>query len=180
MKELDTAIFAGGCFWCMVHPFDEMPGVEQVISGYTGGHTKNPNYEQVKAGSSGHTEAVKITFNPDLMSYDKLLDIYWSSMDPTDAEGQFFDRGASYRPVIYVNSAEQKTAAEASKAALEASGRFDKPIVVPIEDAVTFYDAEDYHQDFYKTNANHYERYAKASGRQSFIDNHRVDQSNNL
>lgn len=175
MTQFDTAIFAGGCFWCMVHPFDEMPGVEAVISGYTGGTVENPTYEQVKTGTTGHTEAVKITFNPELMPYTTLLDIYWSSMDPTDATGQFGDRGSSYRPVIYYNSEEQREQAEASKQAVDQSGRFGKPIVVPIEPAEPFYDAEDYHQDFYQKNPAHYNRYAKASGRVDFVERHQTN-----
>lgn len=175
MTQLDTAIFAGGCFWCMVHPFDQMPGVEAVVSGYTGGQLENPTYEQVTSGTTGHTEAVKITFNPELISYETLLDIYWSSMDPTDATGQFYDRGTSYRPVVFYNSQDQREKAEASKEALDKSGRFGKPVVVPVEEAQPFYDAEDYHQDFYKKNPAHYNQFAKGSGRVDFIAKHKVD-----
>ncbi|KRN29532.1 peptide-methionine (S)-S-oxide reductase [Lactobacillus selangorensis] len=148
----DTAIFAGGCFWCMVHPFDTYPGIKSVISGYTGGHVANPTYEQVSSGTTGHTEAVKITFDPDIISYRKLVDIYWHQTDPTDASGQFQDRGDNYRPVIYYNSPEQKQVAEASKAALQKSEKFKQPIVTQIEPAQPFYPAEEYHQDFYKKN----------------------------
>ena len=151
--SLDTAIFAGGCFWCMVEPFDTFPGIKSVVSGYTGGHLANPTYEQVCAGNTGHTEAVKITFDPDVVSYDELVTIYWHQTDPTDALGQFQDRGDSYRPVIYVNSPEQRAVAEKSRTALQASGEFgDAQIVTRIEDAQPFYPAEDYHQDFYKKN----------------------------
>lgn len=174
MSEFNKAVFAGGCFWCMVHPFDEMDGVEAVISGYTGGDVENPTYEEVKTGTTGHTEAVEITFDPSKISYQELLDIYWSSMDPTDATGQFFDRGTSYRPVVFVNSNEQREAAQASKDAVDGSGRFSKPVVVPIEDAKPFYDAEDYHQDFYKKNPAHYNRYSTGSGRVAFVEEHKA------
>lgn len=173
MSQFDKAIFAGGCFWCMVHPFDEMDGVEAVISGYTGGETENPTYEDVKTGMTGHTEAVEITFDPEKISYQQLLDIYWSSMDPTDATGQFFDRGTSYRPVVFVNSDEQRELAESSKETLDKSGRFNKPVVVPIEEAKPFYDAEEHHQDFYKKNPEHYNRYSTGSGRVAFVENHK-------
>lgn len=174
MTQRDTAIFAGGCFWCMVQPFDQHAGVESVVSGYTGGHVPNPTYEQVCSGTTGHTEAVQITYNPEIISYDELLDFYWSSMDPTDIGGQFGDRGSSYRPVIFVNSQAQREAAEASKATLDASGRFGRPIVVPIEDAEPFYPAEAYHQDFYQKNPEHYQRYAKLSGRKDYIEKYRL------
>ncbi|CAJ1184398.1 Peptide methionine sulfoxide reductase MsrA [Fructilactobacillus sanfranciscensis] len=151
-KKTETAIFAGGCFWCMVKPFDQMPGIESVVSGYTGGHVANPTYEEVCSGKTGHTEAVKITFDPEIISYQQLVDIYWRQTDPTDAMGQFQDRGDSYRPIIFVNSPEQRKIAEASKKALEDSGKFDDPIVTKIEVAKPFYLAEDYHQDFYKKN----------------------------
>lgn len=170
-KQEDTAIFAGGCFWCMVKPFDSLPGVEKVVSGYTGGHVANPTYEQVCAGTTGHTEAVKITFNPELMPYEKLLQYYWQVTDPTDAAGQFQDRGDNYRPVIFYNSPEQKAAAEKSKAELANSGKFDKPIVTQIEPAVPFYDAEDYHQDFYKKDPLRYSL-EESGGRDNFIKEH--------
>lgn len=173
MSEFNKAVFAGGCFWCMVHPFDEMDGVEAVVSGYTGGKLENPTYEQVKMGTTGHTEAVEITFDPEKISYQQLLDIYWSSMDPTDATGQFFDRGPSYRPAVFVNSEEQRQLAQASKEAVDGSGRFTKPVVVPIEDAEPFYDAEEEHQDFYKKNPDHYNRYSTGSGRVAFVQEHK-------
>ncbi|KMK52807.1 Peptide methionine sulfoxide reductase MsrA [Fructobacillus sp. EFB-N1] len=146
----DTAIFAGGCFWCMVEPFDSLPGIEKVRSGYTGGHVANPTYEEVCCHTTGHTEAVKIWFDPDKFSYKDLVELYWQVADPTDATGQFADRGDSYRPVIFVNSPEQRQIAEKSKKELNESGRFDKPILTSIEDAKPFYEAEEYHQDFYK------------------------------
>ena len=125
----EKAIFAGGCFWCMVKPFDQMPGIKKVVSGYTGGHVPNPTYEEVCSGTTGHTEAVEITFDPAVISYEQLVAIYWQQTDPTDAFGQFADRGDSYRPVIFYASPEQKEAAEASKARLQASGRFSAPML---------------------------------------------------
>ncbi|KRK26637.1 protein-methionine-s-oxide reductase [Lactiplantibacillus pentosus DSM 20314] len=152
----------------MVQPFDSQPGIESVVSGYTGGHTKNPTYEQVKSHTTGHTEAVKITFDPAVISYADLVTIYWHQTDPTDAMGQFQDRGDNYRPVIFVNSPEQREIAEASKRALQASERFDKPIVTSIEDAQPFYPAEARHQRFYKNNPVVYAE-QEAGGRADFI-----------
>ncbi len=149
-NKLEKAIFAGGCFWCMVEPFDTLPGIEKVISGYTGGHVKNPTYEEVCTHQTGHTEAVEITFDPEIFPYEKLVDVYWQVTDPTDAFGQFQDRGDNYRPVIFYTNEKQKEIALKSKADLEASGRFDQPIVTQIEKSQPFYPAEDYHQDFYK------------------------------
>lgn len=165
----DTAIFAGGCFWCMVKPFDSLPGILSVVSGFTGGHVPHPTYQEVTTGTTGHTEAVEITFDPEQITYEELVAIYWQQTDPTDAFGQFADRGDSYRPVIYYNSEEQRKIAEASKAALQASGRFTDPIVTTIEPAEPFYLAEDYHQDFYKKNTAHYNAYREGSGRAGFI-----------
>ncbi len=163
----DTAIFAGGCFWCMVQPFDTLPGIKKVVSGYTGGHVPNPTYEEVCQHNTGHTEAVKITFDPDIISYQQLVEIYWQQTDPTDAMGQFQDRGDSYRPVIFVNSPKQRQIAEASKKALVESGKFKDPIVTQIEDAKPFYLAEDYHQDFYRKNPLRYEL-EESGGRSAF------------
>ena len=165
----DTAIFAGGCFWCMVKPFDSLPGILSVVSCFTGGHVPHPTYQEVTTGTTGHTEAVEITFDPEQITYEELVAIYWQQTDPTDAFGQFADRGDSYRPVIYYNSEEQRKIAEASKAALQASGRFTDPIVTTIEPAEPFYPAEDYHQDFYKKNTAHYNAYREGSGRAGFI-----------
>ncbi|MFC6464642.1 peptide-methionine (S)-S-oxide reductase MsrA [Marinilactibacillus sp. GCM10026970] len=169
-KNFETAIFAGGCFWCMVKPFDSLPGIEKVTSGYTGGTVENPTYRQVTSGTTGHTEAVEITYDPSKISYEELVEIYWQQTDPTDAGGQFADRGDSYRPVIFYNNDEQRETAEASKKALNESGRFDRPIVTTIEPAHPFYEAEDYHQDFYKKESAHYKRYSKGSGRVDFIN----------
>lgn len=155
---MERAIFAGGCFWCMVQPFDEFPGIHSIFSGYTGGHVKNPTYEQVKSHTTGHTEAVEIIFDPDQISYDKLLEIYWQQTDPTDAFGQFEDRGDNYRPVIFYLNETQKQAAKKSKVKLQNSGRFEKPIVTAIEPAQPFYLAEKEHQDYYKKNPKNYEK----------------------
>ncbi|KGI02433.1 peptide-methionine (S)-S-oxide reductase [Oenococcus oeni] len=152
-NEIQTAIFAGGCFWCMVEPFDSLPGIIKVRSGYTGGHVDHPTYEQVSSHQTGHTEAVKIWFDPKKISYAELVDLYWQVTDPTDAGGQFQDRGDNYRPVIFVNSDSQYQTALSSKQKLLDSGVFgDDPIVTKIEKAQTFWEAEDYHQDFYKYN----------------------------
>ncbi|MDT2010866.1 peptide-methionine (S)-S-oxide reductase MsrA [Carnobacterium divergens] len=164
MKE--TAIFAGGCFWCMVAPFDQMKGIEKVISGYTGGHVENPTYEEVLTKTTGHTEAVEITFDPDLISYEELVDIYWNQTDPTDAMGQFQDRGDNYRPVIFVKDGKQRKIAEASKQRLVESKMYSKPIVTQIQPVAPFYPAEDTHQDFYKKNPVRYQ--AEQNERQSY------------
>lgn len=153
----EKAIFAGGCFWCMIQPFDTQPGIYSVISGYTGGHVANPTYEQVLSHTTGHTEAVEIEFDPAIMPYEKLVEIYWQQTDPTDALGQFEDRGDNYRPVIFYANEEQKKIAENSRKVLQESGRFTKPVVTTIEPAVAFYPAEDYHQDFYQKEPERYE-----------------------
>jgi methionine-S-sulfoxide reductase len=176
-NQVEKATFAGGCFWCMVKPFDEQPGIKSVVSGYTGGSTKNPSYEEVCGGSTGHTEAVQITFDPAVFPYKKLVEIFWQQIDPTDAGGQFFDRGLSYRPAIFYHNAEQKKIALESKEDLQASGRFKKPIVVGIEPASEFYPAEDYHQDYYKKNPLRYNSYQEGSGRKAFQQNYWGDGS---
>lgn len=165
----ELATFAGGCFWCMVSPFDELPGIIKVVSGYTGGHKENPTYEEVCSGKTGHCEAVQITFDPKVFPYKKLLDIYWTLIDPTDAGGQFINRGSSYRTTIYYHNEKQKQEAEISKKDLEVSGKFNKPIVTPILPAQTFYKAEEYHQDYYKKNREKYKDYRKRSGRDEFF-----------
>lgn len=171
-SKLARATFAGGCFWCMVGPFEALPGVKKVVSGYTGGHTENPTYEQVCSGTTGHTEAIQILYDPEQVSYETLVETYWRQIDPTDPGGQFVDRGDSYRPGIFYHDEEQRRIAEASKAALAASGRFDKPIVVPIEPASTFWEAEEYHQGFYQKQPLHYQRYRMSSGRDDFLAEH--------
>ncbi|GGN95648.1 peptide-methionine (S)-S-oxide reductase MsrA [Saccharibacillus kuerlensis] len=169
---IEKATFAGGCFWCMVTPFEDLPGIVKVVSGYTGGHTENPTYKEVCSETTGHLEAVQITYNPELFPYEKLLELFWQQIDPTDAGGQFHDRGSSYGTAIFYHTDEQRIKAEASKKALAESERFDKPIVTPIRPAETFYEAEDYHQDYHKKNPGHYKRYKKASGREAFIEEH--------
>jgi len=171
-ERRELATFAGGCFWCMVSPFEERPGVISVVSGYTGGHKENPTYEEVCSGTTGHAEAVQITFDPDILPYEKLLDIFWRQIDPTDPGGQFFDRGSSYRTAIFYHNERQRLAAEASKRALEESGRFDRPIVTEIVPAGPFYPAEEYHQNFHRKNPLHYYRYRKGSGRDEFLARH--------
>ncbi|SNZ10204.1 peptide-methionine (S)-S-oxide reductase [Terribacillus aidingensis] len=166
------ATFAGGCFWCMVKPFDQWDGVESVISGYTGGHVENPTYEQVKTGTTGHYEAVEITYDPTKIAYQQILDLYWPQIDPTDAGGQFHDRGDQYRTAIFYHDAAQQELAHFSKKALEESGKFKQPIVTEILPAAAFYPAEDYHQDFYKKETEAYEEDRAKSGRDDFIEEH--------
>ncbi|WP_421378658.1 peptide-methionine (S)-S-oxide reductase MsrA [Bacillus salacetis] len=172
MKHTEKATFAGGCFWCMVKPFDQMPGIESVISGYSGGHLENPTYADVKKGGSGHYEVVQITFDPSLFPYRQLLELYWPQIDPTDDGGQFQDRGDSYRTAIFYHNEYQRELAEASKKEVEDSGRFKKPIVTKILPAAVFYPAEDYHQDFYKKNPKEYKEDRAKSGRDEFIEEH--------
>lgn len=170
MMNEEIATFAGGCFWCMVKPFDTLPGIRQVVSGYCGGHTANPTYEQVKSGTTGHMESVQITFEPDVFPYEKLLDLFWQHIDPTDDGGQFIDRGSNYRTAIFYHNKRQKQLAELSKHALAVSGRFRKPIVTRILPAAPFYPAETEHQRFYRKNPRRYEQEIRESGRQAFIE----------
>ena len=167
---IKKATFAGGCFWCMVKPFDQWDGVHSVISGYIGGHVKNPTYEQVKTGTTGHYEAVEITYDPNIISYETIIDLFWKQIDPTDAGGQFDDRGDQYRTAIFYHDENQKELAETAKQELAASGKFSKPIVTETLPATTFYHAEDYHQEFYKTHKAEYEEDRAKSGRDEFID----------
>ena len=171
-NQYELATFAGGCFWCMVEPFDEQPGIMKVVSGYTGGHTENPTYEEVCSDTTGHYEAVQITFDPAIFPYEKLLGLFWQQIDPTDAGGQFHDRGSSYKTAIFYHSDQQKEAAEKSKAELAGSGIFNKPIVTEILPATTFYEAEEKHQDYYKKMSFHYNMYKEGSGRAKFIREH--------
>ncbi|WP_431030368.1 peptide-methionine (S)-S-oxide reductase MsrA [Lysinibacillus sp. LZ02] len=166
---MEKATFAGGCFWCMVKPFDQWDGIHKVTSGYTGGHVENPTYEDIKKGTSGHLEVVQIEFDPLVFSYEQLLEIYWMQIDPTDDGGQFHDRGESYKTAIFVHNAAQRQLAEQSKIQLAASGRFKKPIVTDIRDAKPFYKAEDYHQDYYQKEPGHYKEDREKSGRDTFI-----------
>lgn len=169
---MEKATFAGGCFWCMVKPFDQWDGIESVVSGYMGGHVENPTYEDVKRGDSGHLEVVEITFDPAVFSYERLLEIYWMQINPTDDGGQFHDRGESYSTAIFYHSDDQRVAAEQSREDLATSGRFKKPIVTKIRPAETFYRAEEYHQDYYKKEEAHYKEDRVKSGRDEYISSH--------
>lgn len=168
--ELAVATFAGGCFWCMESGFEKIPGVEEVVSGYAGGHTDNPTYREVSSGGTGHTETVQIYYDPKQITYEGLLQGLWRIMDPTDAKGQFVDRGTQYRPAIFYQNDEQKRLAEAAKAKLQASGIYDKPVVIEIVPLKHFYAAEEYHQDYYKKNPIRYKFYTYNSGRYQFIE----------
>ncbi|MFD1737066.1 peptide-methionine (S)-S-oxide reductase MsrA [Bacillus salitolerans] len=169
MSNLQLATFAGGCFWCMVKPFDEQPGIHKVVSGYTGGSKENPTYEEVCSENTGHYEAVQITYDPEVFPYDQLLSLFWQQIDPTDPGGQFADRGKSYQTAIFYHTDEQKELAEKSIRDLQESGRFDKPIVTEILPAGVFYEAEEYHQEYYKKNPIRYKLYRTGSGRERFL-----------
>jgi len=169
---MEKAIFAGGCFWCMVEPFDDLPGIIEVVSGYTGGEKAYPLYEEVITGQTGHVEAVEITYDETIISYDKLLEMFWQQIDPTDDGGQFADRGESYKTAIFYTTDVQKEKALASKQTLIDSKRFNDDIVTPVLKAKPFYKAEDHHQDYHKRNALHYNLYKKGSGRKAFIEEH--------
>ena len=171
-----TAVFAGGCFWCTESDFEKVDGVIEAISGYTGGTLENPTYKQVSKGGTGHVEAVKVIYDPRKITYDQLLDVFWRHVDPTDANGSFVDRGRHYRSVIFYGSDEEMKKAEASKAKLAASGVFDKPIVTDILPLGAFYEAEDYHQDYYKRNTLRYKWYRSGSGRDRFLEKVWADQ----
>ncbi|PRO66917.1 peptide-methionine (S)-S-oxide reductase MsrA [Alkalicoccus urumqiensis] len=166
----ETATFAGGCFWCMEPPFEKLEGVDRVISGYTGGPEENPSYEEVSSGETGHVEAVQVYYDPEVISYNDLLEVFWRQIDPTDDEGQFVDRGEQYASAIFYHDENQQLAAEVSKEELEESGRFDDPIVTEISEADTFYEAEEYHQNFYEENPVRYDFYRSNSGRDDFIE----------
>ncbi|MDU3557657.1 MAG: peptide-methionine (S)-S-oxide reductase MsrA [Staphylococcus epidermidis] len=152
------ATLAGGCFWCMVKPFTSYPGIKSVVSGYSGGHVENPTYEQVCTNQTGHVEAVQIEYDPNITTFENILDVYFKTFDPTDDGGQFFDRGESYQPVIFYHDENQLKAAELKKQQI-------KPYK-------NFYPAEEYHQDYYKKNPTHYEQYQRGSGRKAFIESH--------
>ena len=163
------ATFAGGCFWCMEPSFEKMNGVVDVVAGYTGGKETDPSYEQVSSGETGHREAVQVTYDPAKVSYADLLNVFWRQIDPTDPDGQFADRGPQYRTAVFYHDAGQKKLAEESKKALADSGKFKKPIVTEILKAGGFYSAEGFHQNYYKTNAEHYNQYKYGSGREPFL-----------
>lgn len=165
---LATAVFAGGCFWCMEKPFDELPGVVATISGYTGGTLERPAYRDVTAGRTGHYEAVEVVYDPTRITYDRLLEVYWRQVDPFDGGGQFCDRGESYRPAIFVGSNAERAAAEAAKAGL--ATRFGQPIAVEILPKATFWAAEDYHQDYYLKNPARYSFYRSGCRRDARLE----------
>jgi peptide methionine sulfoxide reductase msrA/msrB len=168
--NLQKATFAGGCFWCTESDFEKLPGVVKVISGYTGGNKENPTYGEVSSGTTGHVEAVQVYYDPTKITYEELLDYFWKHVDPTDAGGQFVDRGAQYRSAIFYHDEDQKRLAEKSKEALGKSGKFNKPIVTEILRFIKFYEAEDYHQDYYKTHPLKYKFYRYNSGRNQFLE----------
>jgi peptide methionine sulfoxide reductase msrA/msrB len=168
-KRLEKATFAGGCFWCMEAPFEKLPGVTAVTSGYSGGTTTHPSYEEVSAGTSGHLEVVQIDYDPRQVSYEQLLEVFWRQVDPTDNGGQFVDRGGQYATAIFYHTEEQRLAAQASLAALDKSGRYGKKIVTAILAAQPFHPAEEYHQDYYKKNPLRYKYYRSRSGRDRFL-----------
>jgi peptide methionine sulfoxide reductase msrA/msrB len=165
-----VATFAGGCFWCMEPPFEKIAGVSSVLSGYTGGEEKNPTYDQVSSGRTGHAEAVQVRYDPTQVDYATLLKVFWRQIDPTDPGGQFADRGTQYRTAVFFHDETQLELARESKAALESSGRFDQPIVTEIVAAGPFYPAEDYHQDFYKKDPKRYKSYRRGSGREGYLE----------
>jgi peptide methionine sulfoxide reductase msrA/msrB len=168
-NNLRTATFAGGCFWCVEADFEKVHGVVEVVSGYTGGHKDNPTYEEVSGGGTGHVEAVQVLYDPEKISYQELLDVFWRHVDPTDPDGQFVDRGSQYRTVIFYHDDEQRGLVEESKRALESSGRFDKPIVTEIVEFAKFFRAEEYHQDYHKNHPLRYKYYRWNSGRDQFL-----------
>ena len=163
-----TAVFAGGCFWCIQPAFDKAKGVIKTVVGYSGGTEPNPTYQLVSSEKTGYRESIEITYDPTRISYDQLLDIYWRQIDPTQADGQFTDIGPSYRAAIFYNNSEERKIAEASKEKLALSGKFDKSIVTEILPAMKFYPAEAYHQKYYQQNPEHFEAFEKGSGRVSF------------
>ncbi|MEM7007925.1 MAG: peptide-methionine (S)-S-oxide reductase MsrA [Thermodesulfobacteriota bacterium] len=171
-ENYERAVFAGGCFWCMQPPFDYLDGVVTTTVGFTGGPEKSPTYKEVAYGRTGHTEAVEVIYDPKKISYDKLLSIFWMSFDPTDGEGQFYDRGSQYRPGVFYLNEDQKKQALASKKSLEKSGRFAEPIAVEITEFDVFWDSEEYHQKYYLKKPAHYKSYRIGSGRDKFIKKH--------
>ncbi len=168
-RRTETATFAGGCFWCMEPPFEQLDGVRSVTSGYTGGSEPHPTYEQVSAGTTGHAEAVQVVYDPATIRYERLLEVFWRNIDPTTPNQQFADKGTQYRTAIFYHSEEQRRLAEASKEQVAASGTFDKPIVTAIVPAGPFYPAEEHHQDYYKKSPFRYHLYRLGSGREGYL-----------
>ncbi len=169
-QTLSTATFAAGCFWCSEEAFEKVPGVVSVVSGYTDGRTKNPSYELISSGTTGHTQAVEVKFDPAKVSYEKLLDVFWVNHDPTTIARQFCDSGSQYRPGIYWHDEEQRKLAETSRAKYEKLKAFKQPIVTPMVKASQFWPAEDYHQDYYKKNPVRYKVYTAGCGRYGRLD----------
>jgi len=178
-SKMEKATFAGGCFWCMESPFEKLDGVVEVVAGYTGGHKEDPTYEEVSTGKTGHYEAVQITFDPEVISYTELLDVFWRQINPTDIRGQFADRGEQYKTAVFYYSDEQKRLAEESKEKLQTSGKFQVDIVTEIIPASTFYVAEDYHQDYYQKSPIRYKLYRAGSGREAYLQSTWGDTTNN-
>ncbi len=170
-ESYEKAYFAGGCFWCMEPPFEDLDGVIEATSGYMGGSVENPTYEEVTTGTTGHAEVVEILYDPEVVSYEELLEVFWRNIDPTALNYQFADVGTQYRTEIFTVGENQKKLAEKSKVELGSSGKFDKPIVTTITEAPAFYIAEEYHQDFYKKQSMRYQMYAQASGRKGYLEN---------
>ncbi len=170
LEGLETATFAGGCFWCMEAGFQEADGVVEAVSGYTGGHTEDPTYEEVCTGGTSHYEAVRVYYDPEKTSYGELLDVFWRNVNPTDPGGQFADRGNQYKTAIFYGSEEQRRLALESREALNESGRFKDPVVTEILPLGTFYRAEEYHQDYYRKQAARFRVYERLSGREGFIE----------
>ncbi|MGI9320674.1 MAG: peptide-methionine (R)-S-oxide reductase MsrB [Thiogranum sp.] len=169
-RQLVVATFAGGCFWCVEADFDKLPGVVKTVSGYTGGKVENPSYKQVSGGGTGHLESVQVFYEPARVSYEELLAAFWRMVEPTDAGGQFVDRGEQYSTAIFYHDEAQQRAAEQSKAALAASGRYNKPVITPIRPEETFYPAEDYHQNYHSVNPLRYKYYRYRSGRDQYLE----------
>lgn len=168
--QLKKATFAGGCFWCMQPHFDALEGVRNTVVGYTGGKTDNPTYEEISTGKTGHYEAIEMDYDPAKVTYETLIETFWRTIDPTQADGQFADRGSQYMTAIFFHDESQKTAAEKAKKELGASGLFDKPIATKILPAAKFWPAEEYHQKYYQKKTFHYKMYSKGSGREGFIE----------
>ncbi|WP_083218534.1 peptide-methionine (S)-S-oxide reductase MsrA [Candidatus Thiodiazotropha endoloripes] len=170
LQGLSVATFAGGCFWCVENGFEMLPGVKEAVSGYSGGVEKNPTYRKVALGMTGHTEAVQVYYDPQVISYTGLIQALWRMMDPTDSRGQFYDRGRQYRPAIFYHDSEQKRIAEKLRTELDASGRYEDPVTIEIVPFTEFYQAEEKHQDYYKKNPVRYNFYTFNSGRYQFVD----------
>jgi len=167
--ELHKATFAGGCFWCLEPSFDELEGVKRTTVGYTGGHLEDPTYQDIGTGQTGHYEAIEVAYDPDVISYQKLLDQFFRNIDPTDPDGQFADRGPQYRTAVFYHDDAQQQEAKAFIKQLDDSGKFDQPVVTKVIEAAKFYPAEDYHQEYYKKSSTHYNMYKVGSGRAGYI-----------